>query len=52
MNFEARILTTDIRAAKKSKVTLEAFFWEKTNDKYNGLSLAINLLVTLTQKRA
>jgi hypothetical protein len=45
-------LTSEVRAAKKSKVFLQKFFWEKNAVHQDGYSLAFNLLVLLAQKRA
>ena len=51
MNFEARILTKDVRDAKKSKLMLENFFWKESVDQFHDKSLALNLLILLVQKR-
>jgi hypothetical protein len=45
-------LSSEVKAAKKSKVMLEKFFWEHNKDHQAGRSLAFNLLILLTQKRA
>lgn len=45
-------LTSEVRAAKKSKIFLQKFFWEKNAVHQDGYSLAFNLLVLLAQKRA
>lgn len=45
-------LTSEVRAAKKSKIFLQKFFWERNAVHQNGFSLAFNLLVLLAQKRA
>lgn len=41
-----------MRAAKKSKVFLQKFFWERNAVHQDGYSLAFNLLILLAQKRA
>jgi hypothetical protein len=41
-----------VRAAKKSKVFLQKFFWERNAVHQDGFSLAFNLLILLAQKRA
>lgn len=45
-------LSSEVRAAKKSKIMLEKFFWEQNKDHQSGRSLAFNLLVLLVQKRS
>ena len=45
-------MSSEVKAAKKSKVMLEKFFWEQNKDYEKGRSLAFNLLVLLVQKRA
>lgn len=52
LQFEMLELTSQVRAAKKSKVILEKFFWEQNMDHHDGLSIAFNLLVLLAQKRS
>lgn len=52
LQLEAMDISSEIKASKKSKLILEKFFWGKSVDQYDGQSLAISLLVLLTQKRA
>lgn len=52
LQFELLYLSKEVKAAKKSKVILEKFFWEQNVDHHCGFSLAFNLLILLTQKRA
>jgi hypothetical protein len=52
LQIELLYLTSEIRAAKKSKHTLEEFFWDKTSSHFEDNTLAFNLLVLLCQKRA
>ena len=50
MHSEAMYLTSEVKAAKKSKVALESFFWESAKNDHGSLSF--NLLILLAQKRA
>ena len=52
LQVEILDLSSEVKAAKKSKVMLEKFFWEQNKDHQCGKSLAFNLLVLLIQKRA
>lgn len=52
LQLETMDISSEIKASKKSKFILQKFFWGKSVDQYDGQSLAISLLVLLTQKRA
>ena len=51
LQFEAMYLSSEVRAAKKSKVVLEHFFWNNSINAQEG-SLTFRLMVLIAQKRA